>query len=266
MREQLPGERIVTVLQNVDALYWHAAGESQPHVHAVKISDDVVCVFNSTPLEKYENYRLHLSRWGRTDEEGPDPTPTIYNLIDSLLRFLEINRYSTHNGTQPKFLVDLMPEVYGRNSEARLSRMLLRNGLTAEALDSFLRTVEERGCVYLPKVNAFYVREFQMAYVAEEAARFLHYACRGRWRMEAKITPLQKTVFTPKFWNMRLDIWDRVFCIPPGLRLKGMRVVNFHVPLVNVMRNRVLIWVLRSVKLWPSGLDMCWVTRCMNLI
>jgi len=179
LREQLPGERIVTVLQNVDALYWHAAGESQPHVHAVKISDDVVCVFNSTPLEKYENYRLHLSRWGRTDEEGPDPTPTIYNLIDSLLRFLEINRYSTHNGTQPKFLVDLMPEVYGRNSEARLSRMLLRNGLTAEALDSFLRTVEERGCVYLPKVNAFYVREFQMAYVAEEAARFLHYACRG---------------------------------------------------------------------------------------
>ena len=109
---------------------------------------------------------------GPTDEEGPDPTPTIYNLIDSLLRFLEINRYSTHNGTQPKFLVDLMPEVYGKNSEARLSRMLLRNGLTAGALDSFLRAVEERGCIYLPKVNAFYVREFQMAYVAEEAARF----------------------------------------------------------------------------------------------
>ena len=179
LREQLPEERVVTVLQNVDALYWQAAGENQPHVNAVKVSDDVVCVFNSTPLEKYENYRLHLSRWGRTDEEGPDPTPTIYNLIDSLLRFLEINRYSTHNGTQPKFLVDLMPEVHGRNSEARLSRLLLRNGLTAEALDDFSRMVEERGCVYLPKVNAFYVREFQMAYAAEEAARFLHYACRG---------------------------------------------------------------------------------------
>src|SRR5262245_2789575 len=179
LREQLPEERIVTVLQNVDALYWHAAGESQAHVNAVKVSDDVVCVFNSTPLEKYENYRLHLSRWGRTDEEGPDPTPTIYNLIDSLLRFLEINLYSTHNGTQPKFLVDLMPEVYGRNSEARLRRLLLRNGLTAETLESMLHTVEERGCVYLPNVNAFYMREFHMAYASEEAARFLHYACRG---------------------------------------------------------------------------------------
>jgi hypothetical protein len=28
-------------------------------------------------------------------------------------------------------------------------------------------------------VNAFYVREFQMMYGAEEAARFLHHACRG---------------------------------------------------------------------------------------
>jgi len=179
LREQLPEERVVTVLQNVDALYWQAAGENQPHVNAVKVSEDVVCVFNSTPLEKYENYRLHLSRWGRTEEEGPDPTPTIYNLIDSLLRFLEINLYSPHNGTQPKFLVDLMPEVYGRNSEARLGRLLLRNGLTAEALDELLHSVEERGCVYLPKVNAFYVREFQMAYAAEEAALFLHHACRG---------------------------------------------------------------------------------------
>src|SRR5215831_9508522 len=179
VKEELPDSRRLTILQNVDALYWRAAGEKNERVEAVEVNDEVVCVFNSTPLEKYENYRLHLSRWGRTDEEGPDPTPTIYNLIDSLLRFLEINLYSTHNGTQPKFLVDLMPEVYGQNSEARLSRLLLRNGLTEETLESMLRTVEERGCVYLPKVNAFYMREFHMAYASEEAARFLHYACRG---------------------------------------------------------------------------------------
>jgi uncharacterized iron-regulated protein len=179
LRTNLPEERVLTLLQNVDALYWQAAGENQPQVDAVRVSDEAVCVFNSTPLEKYENYRLHLSRWGRTDEEGPDPGPTIYNLIDSLLRFLAINRYSTHNGTQPKFLVDLMPEVYGRASEGRLSRLLLRHGLTADGLDFMLKAVEERGSVYLPGINAFYVRDFQMMYAAEEAARFLHHACRG---------------------------------------------------------------------------------------
>ena len=65
----------------------------------------------------------------------------------------------------------------------------VRNGLTAEALDSLLQIVEERGCVYLPKVNAFYVREFQMAYAAEEAARFLHHACRGALEPGASEVP-----------------------------------------------------------------------------
>jgi len=85
LRERLPDERTLTVLQNVDLLYWRAAGERQERVEAVRVSDDVVCIFNSTPLEKYENYRLHLSRWGRSDEEGPDLAPTVYNLIDSLV-------------------------------------------------------------------------------------------------------------------------------------------------------------------------------------
>jgi hypothetical protein len=179
LRESLASERVLTVLQNVDALYWHAAGEKQEHVQAVRVTDDVVCAFNSTPLEKYENYRLHLSRWGRTDEEGPDLTPTIYNLIDGLLRFLDINRYSSHNGTQPKFLIDLLPEVYCRASDARLRRLLSRYRASDEETAALAHYVEERGSVYLPQVNAFYVREFQMLYAAEEIARFLHHACRG---------------------------------------------------------------------------------------
>jgi len=179
LREQLPEERVRTVLQNVDALYWHAAGERHEHVEAVRVADDVVCVFNSTPLEKYESYRLHLSRWGRTEEEGPDLAPTIYNLIDSLLRFLDINRYASNNGTQPKFLVDLLPEVYCRASDGRLRRLLSRVTDEGRKIEAMLRRVEDRGSVYLPAVNAFYVREFQMMYAAEEASRFLHHACRG---------------------------------------------------------------------------------------
>jgi hypothetical protein len=176
LRAQLPPERPLTILQNVDALYWRAAGEQQEHVEAVRVGEDVVCVFNSTPLEKYENYRLCLTRWNREADDAPDAGPTIYNLIDGLLRFLDINRYSSHNGTQPKFLVDLLPEIHSGTSEAHLRRLLSRTGTEAEAV---LRKVEERGCAYLPQVNAFFVREFQMMYVAEEVARFLHHACRG---------------------------------------------------------------------------------------
>ena len=62
VRALLPEDRMLTILQNVDALYWRAAGETIDHVEAVRVDDNVLCVFNATPLEKYENYRLYLNR------------------------------------------------------------------------------------------------------------------------------------------------------------------------------------------------------------
>jgi hypothetical protein len=174
----MPTAKILTVLQNIDALYWRAAGEPTHKVEAVRVNDDVLCVFNATPLEKYESYRLFLDQWSRCDE-GPDFAPTIYNLIDSLVRFLEINRYSPHNSTQPKFLVDMLPEVYGGASDGLVRRLLLRAGMDEAEREAMLSGVEERGSAYFPQVNAFYVREFQMIHAAEDATRFLHQACQG---------------------------------------------------------------------------------------
>jgi uncharacterized iron-regulated protein len=178
LHKEMPGARILTVLQNVDALYWRAAGERADKVDAVRVNDDVLCVFNATPLEKYESYRLFLDQWSRCDS-GPDFAPTIYNLIDSLANFLEINRYSPHNGTQPKFLVDMLPEVHGDSSDAVLRRLLSRKGISEQQLEIMLMNVEERGSAYFPEVNAFHIREFQMMHAAEDATRFLHHACRG---------------------------------------------------------------------------------------
>jgi hypothetical protein len=178
LQKEMPDAKVLTVLQNVDALYWRAAGERVDKVDAVRINDEVVCVFNATPLEKYESYRLFLDQWSRCDS-GPDFAPTIYNLIDSLASFLEINRYSPHNGTQPKFLIDMLPEVHGHSSDAMLRRLLSRKGISEQQLETMLASVEERGSAYLPQVNAFHIREFQMMHAAEDATRFLHHACRG---------------------------------------------------------------------------------------
>jgi hypothetical protein len=178
VRQQMPGARTLTILQNIDALYWRAAGERADKVEAVRVNDDVLCVFSATPLEKYESYRLFLDQWSRCDDT-PDFAPTIYNLVDSLARFLEINRYSPHNSTQPKFLVDMLPEVYGGSSDAMLRRLLLRKGIGDSQRESMLASVAERGSAYLLQVNAFYIREFQMIHAAEDATRFLHQACQG---------------------------------------------------------------------------------------
>jgi len=181
LRERLPEDRMLTVLQNVDSLYWRAAGENADRVEAVQVTEDVLCVFNATPLEKYENYRMCLDRWGRSDNNHrlPDLAPTVYNLIDGLVSFLGINRYSPHNTTQPRLLVDAMPEVYSRSSDALLRRLLSRKGLTAGHRRAMLRQVKERGSAYLAPLNAVYVRQFHMMFSAEDATRFLHHACRG---------------------------------------------------------------------------------------
>jgi hypothetical protein len=178
LREEIPDAKLLTVLQNIDALYWRAAGERADKVEAVRVKDDVICVFNATPLEKYESYRLFLDQWSRCDT-APDFAPTIYNLIDSLASFLEINRYSPHNGTQPKFLIDMLPEVHGNSSDAMLRHLLTRKGIDGEQLKTMLASVEERGSAYLPLLNAFHIRDFKMMHAAEDAARFLHHACRG---------------------------------------------------------------------------------------
>jgi hypothetical protein len=96
-----------------------------------------------------------------------------------LAGFLGINRYSPHNTTQPKFLVDMLPEVHAVASDSALQRLLSRNGLDPQKLREMLTGLEEHGSAYVPEVNAFCVREFRLMYAAEDAARFLHHACRG---------------------------------------------------------------------------------------
>ena len=79
-----------------------------------------------------------------------------------------------------------MPEVHSRRSDALLRRLLSRKGFTAEHRRSVLRQVRERGSVYLPPINAMYVREFRMTSSAEDATRFLHQACRGLPNLNGK--------------------------------------------------------------------------------
>jgi len=177
LRQNCRDKKLLTILQNVDALYWRAAGESCNQVQGVRISDDVICVFNATPLEKYEHYRLCLDRWCETEPDTPDFSPAVYNLVHSLTRFLNINCYSPRNGTQPRFLIDSLPEV-SSPSEDGVVRKALGAG-DEVVIEALIRRLEERGSVYVARANTLFVREFHVPFVAEEIARFLHHGCRG---------------------------------------------------------------------------------------
>lgn len=181
LRQGSPG-RVLTVLQNVDTLYWQAAGESCEHVSAVRVADDVVCAFTATPLDKYESYRLCIDRWRRIGAASPDLAPSVYNLIDALLRFLNIDKYSPTNRIQPKFLVDMLPEVWCRTSSEQLQRLLQRKGLADEEVRRILGRVEANGACHVASINAIFATTFGVERGAEEAARFVHHACQGTLR------------------------------------------------------------------------------------
>jgi len=148
-------------------------------VEAVQVAEGVVCAFNATPLEKYESYRQCIERWRQERREGPDLEPTLYNLIDALARFLNIDTYAAHNGTQPRYLVDQMPEVYSVVADEQLRRLPVRKRATEPEQREVLRRLKAHGCCYLPRPNTLLVREFQMVGGTEEAARFVHAACSG---------------------------------------------------------------------------------------
>ena len=172
IQELVPEENFLTVLQNVDALYWRAVAQQ---ASAVSIGKDAVCVFNSSPLEKYESYRLCLDGWNAAADDLPDFAPAIYNLIFSLARSLGFRLDSPRNGTQPKYLTDLLPEVvtldeYAQNLDPKL---------------------EDKTCAYLADANLFVIKEFQMTDAAEECARFLYSACRGMVRLSVSAQPIE---------------------------------------------------------------------------
>ena len=177
IKQRCPDASLLTVLQNIDSLYWRAAGE-RAHVDAVRVSKDIVCVFNATPLEKYETYRLYIDRWRQERTCQPDLAPTFYNLADALLRSLSIDKYAPA-GESSKYLVDVLPEVYCRTTDEQFRKLLSRGAVDEQEQSAAIASLAQRGIIYVPRLNAVLVREFHMSSGTEEAARFLHHACRG---------------------------------------------------------------------------------------
>lgn len=178
LRRLRPQDRILTVLQNKDALYWRATAKVNHNARAVRVGQDVVCVFTASPLEKYESYRLCLERWQQERRSGGGFGPTFYNLLDALSKFLNIPKYSCHNGSPPMDLMDSFPEVRSENSIKGFHKYLLRREVSAQQSKESLAQLEERGSCYISQCNTILVQRLDVTAAAEDVSRFLHRACR----------------------------------------------------------------------------------------
>jgi hypothetical protein len=81
----------LTVLQNVDTIYWDLQERGIGDAQAVKLTDDAYCVFNATPIEKYESFRRYLHTCIEEDACG-DWTPMAQTLTEVMMDFLAVKK------------------------------------------------------------------------------------------------------------------------------------------------------------------------------
>jgi hypothetical protein len=185
----------LTILQNVDDLYWKATCGGHETEQLVRVRPGIYCIFTTTPFEKYEAYRRQLEIWDAHDqeEERLDLTSTVYNLINTIADFLGIDRYTHYlarDETCIELLIDAYPEVYSFEEFTDFGTMLRNSSFSEPQIQEILTHTLKRGSCYIPRVNAIFIGEFNLVHGAEEAAHFVNFALKRQRFTDYRPRPL----------------------------------------------------------------------------
>jgi len=137
------------ILQNIDALYWKLQESGRVDARAVRVQDACYCVFNATPIEKYESFRQYLHKCIEEDSTG-DWTLLAQTLMEVMMNFLDIRKN--------ELAVDQMPSIDGIHLSAAAEEFARRihqacrgeldKPLERAAHDEFFVKVIESGLGY----------------------------------------------------------------------------------------------------------------------
>ncbi len=176
-------KRDVTVVQNMDEIYWKLAERGIQHADVVSLGGRRYCAMTAGLLEKYEAYRQSLERWKK--EHGDDEidlTSSVYNIVDTILEFLKIDKYKhclSREQVCIEFMVDAYPEVYSNADEALVRRLLRNQSMEPEDEEEVLTHLARHGSCYVPRLNAILIGAFNLVHAGEEAGHFVNMALKG---------------------------------------------------------------------------------------
>jgi len=175
------GKRDLVIVQNIDSIYWKLAQKGLEQTEVVKVGHNKYCVFNASPLAKYQSYRQTIEIW-QSEEDERDLSSTVYGLIDTLLSFLKVNKFNYCLSREErclKYLIDDYPEVYSDGDGEIYQEILLSQRLDTELVCQALDHIERFGSCFVPRINAIFIKDLDIVRVAEEAAHFVRHAfCR----------------------------------------------------------------------------------------
>ena len=141
--------RELMILQNIDALYWDLQESGKGEAEAVRVRDNCYCVFNATPIEKYESFRQYLHKCIEEDSSG-DWTLLTQTLSEVMMDFLAIKKNESVVSHMPA--VDAIPVSTAAEEFARRLHQACRGELDKrverDAQDEFFVKVIENGLGY----------------------------------------------------------------------------------------------------------------------
>lgn len=238
-RRHLPGETrrelarrrmrrsSVVIVQNVEEIYWQLARASRLAADTVTLGSRRYCVFNASPLAKYEAYRQTLLRWWQQEEEGPDFGPSVHHLIDLLVERIGLDRYRRRvpvPGGGTALLIDQYPEVVSDDDRRTHPSTRVRPG----------RRLARPGVIYRADENRIDVFAFSLAGAAEAAARFLLAALRGDAGRRAANGRTRARSFPERPWAA--EVLDEAFVafavrfLDPMIPLGSRQGVDLGIP------------------------------------
>jgi hypothetical protein len=104
------------IVQNIDALYWKLQESGEGESRAVRVRDGAYCVFNATPIEKYESFRQYLHKCIGEDSSG-DWTLLAQTLMEVMMDFLAMKENESvvsHMRPIDSFQVSTTAEEFAR--------------------------------------------------------------------------------------------------------------------------------------------------------
>ncbi len=146
----------VRILQNIDALYWKLQEAGLGEAQAVRMREGCYCVFNATPIEKYESFRQYLHKCIEEDSSG-DWTLLTQTLMKVMMDFLNVKKNGSPSGEipTPEFNSVLVDRFQLGDATEEFARFIhqscrgeLHKPLERPARDEFFVNVIENGFGY----------------------------------------------------------------------------------------------------------------------
>jgi Haem-binding uptake, Tiki superfamily, ChaN len=141
--------RELMILQNIDALYWKLEESGSGEARSVRVRPDCYCVFNATPIEKYESFRQYLHKCIEEDSSG-DWTLLAQTLVDVMMEFFSMKKDESvvsHIPMPDGFELGSAAEEFARHLH-QACRGELERPVERAAHDEFFVKVIENGLGY----------------------------------------------------------------------------------------------------------------------